>query len=1306
MTGAVRRRGGPEFEPPRDPASETATRAPEEKAPKDKAPADTVSPATERPNPFLAAARVAGVDVERRALLRQAIDRASTEQVRSRLQASVAPTSLMTERLRDGDANCLEHAATMARPGRDEIVFMDDRRAADDGNANGAGHVLVRDRASGRVWDPNDGPAPVNPKAWPYASVAAWTAARGPAADRGPAYEVAGAVRAETVQDVLTTPPDGRAARIAELGDPVLSAVADRLYADEGTDPVAQRRALDAVRTALDDSGIFGRVTESELRTATEAISGLQGPDAAAVIQQLEREGLLEKMADRLERRGAGAVATAFGRAMGQTVDGTTLATLAESMRGAGEATRAAFMDGANATAPVETRLSFASALAGRTTDGTPSPHEFSGGFGYATSTSFAADGDAVSVASAIASLRGEDVATAFGRLSDEERAAVLDGAANLRTSRLSSGYGGGADFHEPDRAGFGGMMDAIASIPDPETRARYLNEGLEALGRLEEAGVHGFRRAELAERALRHLDSDTLRRIEPDAMAALASGLSGRREGPVEALRTIDGLEPSPAREALVRTLFLKTPEGAYRESPELAGAFARALAAGQGDAEPSVVAARTRALELNLSTDRGRALLVDDDIPGASRIWAARELMNGNEAVAAAAGARRPWEHPGLLESHARARFSQFEHRGDRAVPVSGSNIENLVGAGLGMPMRDDLPADEAGLASVQARALDGQYNYFEGNEAVERVAGGIRVAQERMGGGDISVATLPIQFSSQRTGPIDLQIYRVEGQNGQTRFVDNTGRVYDDFEAWRRHNQLPPGRMTFPAGGHLGEPGETRMVTENTPDVSDTFWEHVGDVADVAALVGGVVASGVIIAGSGGTATPLVAGAWGVALGSAGYMGIKAGNELFDRHQHGQTLSLSDPDARAAWLSLGGAGLTVLGAGVAQGAGALAANGSRVAPNVARAAGILNASANFADAAASVDQAHNLIANWDELSPGQRAQLGLSIAFWGGMTGVSARASGGRASDAFSFSAQMNRALIESGAAVRANPDMAPGHVRVETGYTQGGHLDLRVQYGPGTSQTSIDIHRQVAHGLIDNTGVQGALRRGFGLNHGFRPGTRGEEVALEVAKHRALVRAYDERLPGAAAGERVTLRAERDAYAAELARYEVTLRHLRANPALAGAPGRGYVDAAPEVGERLLDRLLERVYTRAETSFPRAGNYHADTRHQMPDEVVRLILREPDAIYRSQGGSGRLIYLRGGDIAVVEGPGSGGGNVITAYGPSGIKGESGVAALGGAPIDPGPAITAEMLVNGTIPSGQGTQTLPPADLIWSR
>ncbi|MEL7239279.1 MAG: hypothetical protein AAGK78_10485, partial [Planctomycetota bacterium] len=133
--------------------------------------------------------------------------------------------------------------------------------------------------------------------------------------------------------------------------------------------------------------------------------------------------------------------------------------------------------------------------------------------------------------------------------------------------------------------------------------------------------------------------------------------------------------------------------------------------------------------------------------------------------------------------------------------------------------------------------------------------------------------------------------------------------------------------------------------------------------------------------------------------------------------------------------------------------------------------------------------------------------------------------------------------------------------------------------------GASRTSLDIHRDVAHSLIDNSGVQGAIRRALGDGTQFRPGTRGEEVALEVTKHRALIRAYDEQIPTAPAAEQAALRAERDGYARALQRHEAELTRLRADPVSANAAGVGYIDAVSARSltgtQRYVNQALQRT-----------------------------------------------------------------------------------------------------------------------------
>ncbi|MET8828240.1 putative T7SS-secreted protein [Streptomyces sp. NPDC004610] len=121
----------------------------------------------------------------------------------------------------------------------------------------------------------------------------------------------------------------------------------------------------------------------------------------------------------------------------------------------------------------------------------------------------------------------------------------------------------------------------------------------------------------------------------------------------------------------------------------------------------------------------------------------------------------------------------------------------------------------------------------------------------------------------------------------------------------------------------------------------------------------------------------------------------------------------------------------------------------------------------------------------------------------------------------------------------------------------------------------------------------------------------------------------------------------------------------------------------------------DGVIERAQ---DGTFRKHPDYHGDTRHGFSDERVLEILRSPDAVYQSTGTSGNLVFRQGEDIVVTHGPGSQAGQAITAYGPSGVRGDSGAAALGGKPTDPGGPVTHEDIVNGRIPSRDGF--IPPA------
>jgi LysM repeat protein len=291
---------------------------------------------------------------------------------------------------------------------------------------------------------------------------------------------------------------------------------------------------------------------------------------------------------------------------------------------------------------------------------------------------------------------------------------------------------------------------------------------------------------------------------------------------------------------------------------------------------------------------------------------------------------------------------------------------------------------------------------------------------------GGGTATVEFLPVQYSSRDTGAVMISIAVVRDGRGREVIVDNQGFRYEGFEQWRTENRLPPGVMTF--GNRDAVNGGPLLVTNNTPRTIDSAGEHVADFFDKAALVGGIVAGGVLIVGSGGLATPVVVAAGATVVGAAVWTGGRSAADLIDRHQHGQNVGdLSNAEIRAQWLNLGasvlglGGGAAGVGVRVLGRAGASAATVNAAATGATR----LTLAANFFDMAAASDGFIQALSNSD-LRAEDRFQMGASAVFWLGMAMLS---TGGRPVDM--FNANAIRGQILGPYAPGATPDvtMAP-------------------------------------------------------------------------------------------------------------------------------------------------------------------------------------------------------------------------------------------------------------------------------------
>ncbi len=353
----------------------------------------------------------------------------------------------------------------------------------------------------------------------------------------------------------------------------------------------------------------------------------------------------------------------------------------------------------------------------------------------------------------------------------------------------------------------------------------------------------------------------------------------------------------------------------------------------------------------------------------------------------------------------------YDLYAMRGDHppAVPLDGSYIENEVG------LANQYPPTNEGATGPDSPLYTGK----EAEELIKPSAEKIRELAKRNGQTDVSITALPVIYNNPKDGPVRVMVYRVNGPDGkELGYVDAKGREYKDWDAWKKENQLPPGRMTYPKNGHLSPNGDTPLETSNTPDTVDSTPEKIKQVADYAELAGAVVLTGAVIAGTGGTAV-IVAGA---IIG--GYEAYKQGSALKDRADHGQTLSLTDPEARAEWIGLTAAVLTA-GAGGAQLAG------------WTRVAAFANGGALAAAGTGAADLGIQAGQNWDQMSAGQKHAFLMQMAFFGITAGAAVK--GGPKKNPYEQNAEAEAALPGTrtyvpGAAARPQLEGTPGFTQL--------------------------------------------------------------------------------------------------------------------------------------------------------------------------------------------------------------------------------------------------------------------------------
>lgn len=246
-----------------------------------------------------------------------------------------------------------------------------------------------------------------------------------------------------------------------------------------------QQSAYSDIQGKLDSSGFFNTVTHDEMNDIAATLKGLSAADADAVIDEMARNGDLQRLASEAndgtpfskgystdERRDL------FADLAGK-LDGQSLAAVRDAFVSAtkGEDELSYVKDLGEAIAAhgsSQAKVDFVRALSSKVSDGDGIDSTSIG-----SSSTHQVDADAVAVGSVLSSLRGYYAQQGFAALDDKGMRAVMNSALD-RTDRTSvnimSPAGGGTVTSSFDAGAADGILRAAATSGDADLKARMFD--------------------------------------------------------------------------------------------------------------------------------------------------------------------------------------------------------------------------------------------------------------------------------------------------------------------------------------------------------------------------------------------------------------------------------------------------------------------------------------------------------------------------------------------------------------------------------------------------------------------------------------------------------------------------------------------------------------------------------------------------------------------------------------------------------------------------------------------------------------
>lgn len=164
----------------------------------------------------------------------------------------------------------------------------------------------------------------------------------------------------------------------------------------------------------------------------------------------------------------------------------------------------------------------------------------------------------------------------------------------------------------------------------------------------------------------------------------------------------------------------------------------------------------------------------------------------------------------------------------------------------------------------------------------------------------------------------------------------YVDETGRVYQNWESYVEDNVLPAGTMVAPRRGVYNFDKSDKVILDVYCTPSAKPGAKAMNAAQTGSAVLGIGASCVPIAAALTlpVAAPVMAGAAIIGLGVGAFSAVTSALNLVDRKKHEQSINVTDSQARASYLGMAGGFLGMAAAGATRVMTSMAAAGRATA------------------------------------------------------------------------------------------------------------------------------------------------------------------------------------------------------------------------------------------------------------------------------------------------------------------------------------------------------------------------------------